>query len=112
MPRAIADTSGIDQRLAQHKGEIQRLIEEKETANATERKKLNDRIEELENKIAADKKAREDAEKAQGTGGTLVLPPEQVPQGQHHGDEHANRSTTRSDAESGAERKRTWKHAW
>jgi seryl-tRNA synthetase len=99
--------------LQRHRGELTRLLEEYKTADAKEKAELRADIDELKEKIEADKKAREAAEKAEGTGGTLVLPPEQASQGQHHGDDRGRMEhASATDTSDGGKKRGSWKKAW
>lgn len=96
-----------------HRGELTRLIEEYKTADSAEKAQLRKDIDELKEQVAADKEAREKAEKAEGTGGTLVLPPEQTPQGQHHGEDRGRMDhADTSDAKGDGRKPGKWKKAW
>lgn len=111
MPTRIKADDGIEARLAHHRGELERRLEELKTADAKEKQELRQEIDSLKEQIAADKKAKEEKEKAEGTGGTLVLPPEQVPQGQHH-DEPKDTPASHSDTQGQPEKKSRWKRGW
>lgn len=107
------NADAIEARLAEHRGEMERLIQELKTADAGEKQELRDKIEALETHIATEKKAKEQKEKDEGTGGTLVLPPERVPQGQNHGDHKPGEEPTpHQQAPEGGKRKGGWKGAW
>lgn len=115
MPQRVKPetTDSIDQRLARHKGEIERLIEASKTADAGEKAELRQEIDKLKAIIEDDKKAKEQKEKDEGTGGTLVLPPEQVEQGQQHGDRPGDKPAEQQHAEgNGGSKTPFWKRAW
>lgn len=94
------------------RGELTRLHEDYKTADAQEKQELKDRIEALEAHIETEKKAKEEKEKAEGTGGTLVLPPESTPQGQQHGDRPGDKPATQQHAERNGSSKPRWKKVW
>lgn len=118
MARELTESSSISQEhlntaLARHKGEIERLHEELKTADAAEKAELKQRIETLEKQIEADRKAREEKEKAEGAGGTLVLPPGQTPQSQHHGDtKPGDEPAGPQSVPDGSPKRGRWKKAW
>lgn len=113
MPTRIKGESSderIERRIAEHRGEIARMLEEVKTADKAEKEELRAKIKVLEDHIAEEQKAKDEKEKKEGTGGTLVLPPEQVPQGQHH-DSGQHEPTPDQSKEPGKKRGR-WKRAW
>jgi hypothetical protein len=112
MPRALPQSDVIESRLAQHRRDLENLVTKLSTAHDAEREKLESRIKTLEDQIQADKDAKEAAEKAEGTGGTLVLPPERVPQAQEHGQEHGQEPAGRQEAPTEGKKGRGWKRGW
>jgi hypothetical protein len=94
------------------RGELQRLMEDYKTADTKEKAALQDRIDKLEDHIEAEKKAKEEKEKAEGTGGTLVLPPEQTPQGQEHGDRPGDKPASEQHEERHGYKKPWWKRVY
>lgn len=112
MPERSVSMDQIEARLAKHRGELERAQEEYKTADAKEKAEMRSEIEELKATIKADKEAKEAKEKSEGTGGTLVLPPEQVDQGQQHGDTHGDKPASEQHEERTPEKRPKWKQAW
>jgi len=112
MPEHGLSMEALESRLAKHKGELERAQEEYKTADAKEKAELRAEIEELKGHIAAERQAKEEKEKAEGTGGTLVLPPEQVPQGQQHGDRPGDKPTEQVERTNHGDKPRGLKRWW
>lgn len=114
MPTRVDKTAFSEEAYQRHRGELTRLLEEYKTADAKEKAALRADIDELKEQLAEERKAKEAKEKDEGTGGTLVLPPESVPQGQSHGDDRGRMdNVTHHDTKPGEEsRKGRWKKAW
>lgn len=109
---ATVTAEELDSRLARHKGELQRMVEEYKTADVTEKTEMRNEIDQLKAQLQAEREAKEAKEKDAGTGGTLVLPPEQVPQGQEHGDRPGDKPATVEDTHRDPEHKRRWHKVW
>lgn len=109
MPRAYAP-GGVSQ--GELEARITALKTEMEGASKSEREELHNRIKSLEDRLEEEKAAKEAKEKNEGTGGTLVLPPDQAPQAQHHGDNPGDQAVTHSDTRPDTPRKGRWKGIW
>ena len=109
MAHRLSNTSPDIERM---RGELTRLMEDYKTADAKEKGDLRKEIDDLKEHIADEKKAKEEKEKAEGTGGTLVLPPESTPQGQQHGDSHGDKPASEQHEERHGSKKPGWKRVW
>jgi hypothetical protein len=102
-------TEELEERLAKERRELHDLIHEGTAADKAEKDELRERISTLEKQLKEEKEAKEKKENASGAEHTIVLPPGQVEQQQHHEEDREADVTEHSEE---GKKGGGWKRFW